>query len=63
MHVDVRCPKCAGWLFTDYTPEDAVPELACLSCGWRRVLTLTEVGLLTSPARQREPRLAGARRA
>jgi hypothetical protein len=62
MQVDVCCPKCAGRLFADDDPFAAAPEFACLQCGWRRVVTLAEVGLLTSPDRHREPRLQAERR-
>jgi hypothetical protein len=59
MRVASRCPKCAGKLFPDYSPGDQAPELACLACGWRRVVTLTEAGLLTTPERHRDPRMIG----
>jgi hypothetical protein len=39
-----RCPKCRSLLFLD-TDIDLPPELACPICGWRRVLTVPELGI------------------
>ena len=57
-----RCPKCAGRLFVDHEVDGLVPggpELACLVCGWRRVVTPAEAGLVTAPERLRHRRVTG----
>ncbi len=64
MRTTSRCPKCSGWLFVDRDADGLVPgapELACLLCGWRRVLTLTEAGA-SAPNASHQPRMAGGRR-
>lgn len=64
MPTEPRCPKCAGRLFVDRDADGLVPlasELACLACGWRRVVTLAETGLFP-PRTGHDPRMHGARR-
>lgn len=63
MPTEPRCPKCAGRLFVDRDADGLVPlasELACLACGWRRVMTLAEAGV-SAPTASHQPRMPRAR--
>jgi DNA-directed RNA polymerase subunit RPC12/RpoP len=55
-----RCPRCGGRLFADVSPGEARPEPACLTCGWRRVVTLGALRI-SAPEASRQPRLHTAR--
>lgn len=59
-----RCPKCAGRLFVDQAAAglgQGTAELACLSCGWRQLRTLAQLGI-SPPTTTHQPRLHIARK-
>jgi len=57
-----RCPKCAGRLYLDRDGDGlTAAELACLACGWRRTVTLAEVGV-SEPTGRFSPQITARRR-